>query len=73
MKLKEQINKQRAYAIKMMKDAKENDDSFSLDINYLGLFVAVSAFILKLKTKLSMFIILIIAIAIGMLYKFIGL
>lgn len=29
MKLKEQINKQRAYAIKMMKDAKENDDSFS--------------------------------------------
>ena len=51
----------------------ENDESFSLDINYLGLFVAVSAFILKLKTKLSMFIILIIAISIGMLYKFIGL
>lgn len=28
MKLKEQINKQRSYAIKMMKEAKTNEDSF---------------------------------------------
>lgn len=29
MKLKEQINKQRAYAIKMMKIAKDDEDNFS--------------------------------------------
>lgn len=28
MKLKEQMNKQRAYAIRMMKDAKTKEDSF---------------------------------------------
>ena len=28
MKLKEQINKQRAYAIRMLKEAKNNNDSF---------------------------------------------
>ena len=28
MKLKEQMNKQRAYAIRMLKEAKNNNDSF---------------------------------------------
>ena len=28
MKLKEQMNKQRAYAIRMLKEAKSNNDSF---------------------------------------------
>lgn len=51
----------------------DNTESFSFDINYLGLFVALSAFVLKLKTKLSMFVILMIAILVGVLYKTISL
>ena len=36
MKLKEQINKQRAYAIRMLKKAKDNDDIF-----YCGYWKAI--------------------------------